>query len=74
MPNLILNQMIMLLWNINSAAVESLCIAWRKALRILCIVGNRTGCNIMEVLAGKLPLKTQMIKRFEKFYVNCCVL
>ena len=59
------------LWNFNSAAVEGLCIAWRKALRILFGVSNRTHCHIIELLAGKLPLKTQMIKRFVKFYENC---
>ena len=61
------------LCNINSAAVESLCIAWRKALRVLFGVNNRTHCHIIELLAGKLPLKIQMIKRFVKFYVNCSV-
>ena len=59
------------LWLLSSNAVNDLCIAWRKALRILWKVPALTHCNIIEQLSGFMPLYIQLTKRFCKFIHKC---
>lgn len=59
------------LWDLSSTSVENLCIAWRKALRVLWNVSYRTHCNIIEWLSDCLPLQAQLKCRFVKFIKNC---
>ena len=61
------------LWDLNSKRVNELCIAWRKALRILWKVPYMTHCNIIEGLAGFDPLFVQLQRRFLKFIKKCIV-
>jgi exonuclease III len=58
------------LWDLNSTSAENLCIAWRKALRVLWNVNYRTHCNIIEWLSDSLPLDVQFKCRFVKFMNN----
>jgi len=61
------------LWDLNSKRENELCIAWRKALRILWKVPHMTHCNIIEGLAGFDPLFVQLQRRFLKFIKKCIV-
>ena len=61
------------LWDLSSKGVDSLCIAWRKALRSLWKVHPMTHNDIIAVMSDTLPLKLQLLKRFCKFYEKCTV-
>ena len=54
------------LWDLSSKGVDSLCIAWRKALRSLWKVHPMTHNDIIAVMSDTLPLKLQLLKRFCK--------
>ena len=60
------------LWYLNGAAVQSLCVGWRKSLRSLWRVHPRTHCDvIMAALSDQIPLMTILQKRFISFISKC---
>ena len=62
------------LWLLNSTAVHSLCVDWRKSLRILWRVHPMTHCDIIAALYNQLPLHTNLEKRFTTFIKNVYLL
>ena len=55
------------LWLLNSTAVHSLCVDWRKSLRMLWRVHPMTHCDIIAALSNQLPLHINLEKRFTTF-------
>lgn len=59
------------LWNLYGEGVNSLCVAWRKALRNLWGVHWQTHCNLITGLSQQLPLQLSLETRFCKFINKC---
>ncbi len=51
--------------------VESLCVAWKKALRIIWTVHPQTHCDVIAVLSGQKPLIMSLRARFVKYFNKC---
>ena len=58
-------------WHLEGAMVQSLCVDWRKALRCVYSVNNRTHCDIITSLSNQFPLILSLKERFIKFIRNC---
>ena len=61
------------LWPLEGAMIQSLCVDWRKALRCVLSVNNRTHCDIITSLSNQFPRILRLKKRFIKFISNCLV-
>ena len=61
------------LWPLKCAMIQSLCVDWRKALKCVWPVNNRTLCDINTSLFNQFPLILRLKKRFIKFISNCLV-
>ena len=61
------------LWPLEGAMIQSLCVDWRKALRCVWSVNNRTHCDIITSLSNQFPLILRLKKRFIKLISNCLV-
>ena len=61
------------MWPLEGAMIQSLCVDWRKALRCVWSVNNRTHCDIITSLSNQFPLILRLKKRFIKFIINCLV-
>ena len=59
------------LWALQGNGVNSLCTAWRKALRTLWRVHPMTHCDVISAMAGQ-PLLVQLKTRFIHF-LNTCI-
>ncbi len=59
------------LWSLNSEATEDICIAWRKALRMLCSLHSMTHCDILAGLSNLKLLDVQLKYRFICFLKKC---
>ncbi len=59
------------LWYLNGEGVKAICVAWRKALRMIHRVHPATHCDIIAAMAGQVPLLTCLKARFCKFYKKC---
>ncbi len=59
------------LWYLKSDGVEGICVAWRKALRIIYKVHPATYCDIITALSGQVPLLSSLKARFGKFFKKC---
>ncbi len=59
------------LWSLNSEATEDICIAWRKALRMLWGLYPMTHCDILIGLSNQKPLDVQLKYRFICFLNQC---
>ncbi len=56
---------------LQSDGVESLCVAWRKALRIIWRVHHQTHCDVIAALSGQKPLILSLRARFVNFFNKC---
>ena len=59
------------LWSISGAAVQALCVDWRKALRSMWRLNPRTHCGLITALSSQIPLIVSLKKRFAKFINRC---
>ena len=59
------------LWYLNGAAVQSLCINWRKSLRSLCGVYPTKHCNVITALSNQIPLISTLQNRSSRFISKC---
>ena len=59
------------LWSISGAAVQALCVDWRKALRSMWRLNPRTHCDLITALSSQIPLIVNLKKRFAKFINRC---
>ena len=59
------------LWLLNSTAVHSLCLDWRKSLRMLWRVHPITHCEIISGLSNQLPLHINLETRFTTCINKC---
>ena len=60
-----------LLWYLNGAAVQSLCVGWRKSLLSLWRAHPRTPCDVIMTLSDQIPLMATLQKRFISFISKC---
>ncbi len=62
------------LWPLQSDGVESLCVAWRKALRIIWRVHPQTHCDVIAALSGQKPLilslRARIVNKINKCHEN----
>ena len=56
------------LWLLNSTAVHSLCVDWRKSLRMLWCVHPMTHCDIIAALYNQLPLHNEPREKIYNVY------
>ena len=61
------------LWPPKCAMIQSLCVDWRKALRCVWSINNRTHGYIITSLSNQFPLILNLKKRFVKFIRNSLV-
>ena len=54
------------LWGLN--CIEPLCVAYRKCIRMLLGITQRTHCRFVYKLANRPDLETQLLTRFVGFY------
>ncbi len=59
------------LWPLQIDGVESLCVAWRKAQRIIWRVHPQTHCDVIAALSGQKPLILSLRARFVNFFNKC---
>ncbi len=59
------------LWPLQSDGVEPLCVAWRKALRIIWRVHPQTHCDFIAALSGQKRLILSLRARFVNFFNKC---
>ena len=59
------------LWSISGAAVQALCVDWRKALRSMWRLNPRTHCDLITALSSQIPLIVSLKKRFAMFINRC---
>ncbi len=59
------------LWPLQSDGVESLCVAWRKALRIIWRFHLQTHCDVIAALSGQKPLILSLRAIFVKYFNKC---
>ncbi len=59
------------LWGLDSKGVESLCITWRKSLRLLWRLHPMTHKDTITAISDVLPLALQLNKRIVNFYEKC---
>ena len=59
------------LWSISGAAVQVLCVDWRKALGPIWRLNPRTHCDLITALSSKIPLIVSLKKRFANFINRC---
>ena len=56
------------LCNLTSSSVNKLCVAWRKSVRRICRLPNRTHSYILPYLLDAVPLELSLRKRTMRFY------
>ena len=71
------------LWDYTSKNIERILTSWRKCIRKLLSVTNRTHCQLLPLLVDDIPVESQLYKRVLKFvagllcsknvYNNLCV-
>jgi hypothetical protein len=59
------------LWPLQGKGVDNLCVAWRKALRMIWRIHPMSHNYIVAALSEAAPLEIQFLKRFVKFYDHC---
>ena len=59
------------LWSLYSSGFESLCVAWRKALRSIWGIPCNTHCDIVAALSNCVPLELNIKSRFLRFATKC---
>ena len=60
------------LWDSNHSAVEDVCIAWRKGLKVqIWQLPLRTHTGIVAPICGLLPLRLELMCRCAGFIVKC---
>ena len=59
------------LWHLNGAAVQSLCVDWRKSLRSLRGVHPTTHCDVFSALSNQIPLIVTLQNRFIRLMSKC---
>ncbi len=59
------------LWPLQSDGVESLCVSWRKALRIIWKVHPQIHCDVIGALSGQKQLILSLRARFVKNFNKC---
>ena len=59
------------LWYLNDAAVQSLCVDWRKSLMSLWCVHPSTHCNVTTALSNQILLTSTLQNRFIRFMSKC---
>lgn len=66
------------LWRLNSSNINLIHVCWRKCLRRLLNLPQRTHCNLIHVICQDVPFIFQILNRFAKFVrslsksVNLC--
>ena len=59
------------LWNLNVRCIDSLCVTWRKCVRLLCGLDSRARSWILPFLIHQLPVNEMLLLRFGLFLKNC---
>ena len=59
------------LWYLNGAAVQPLCVDWRKSLRSLWGVHPTPHCDVITTLSDQIPLIVTLQNRFIRFVSKC---
>ena len=55
------------LWDFDSDNINRFYVAWRKAIRRLFNISNRTHSRDIHLICIDIPVKVQLYKRFNKF-------
>ena len=58
------------LWNYASNEINDMCVAWRKTIRYMLRIPQRTHNILLNFICDDFPLETQLHKRFIKFAYN----
>ena len=59
------------LWDLGHSAIEQVCVQWRKGLRRVWGLPPNTHSTLLHVLAGRLPLFDELVKRSVSFIQRC---
>ena len=58
------------LWSISGAAVQALCVDWRKALRSMWRLNPRTHCDLITALSSQIPLIVSLKKDLQSLLID----
>ena len=61
------------MWNISTSYMEKFYTAWRKCIRRLLGIPNRTHNNLVHLLVGEFNINTQIEQRISNFYISLCI-
>jgi len=61
------------LWNMESKDVNKFYVAWRKCIRNVWSIPNRTHCNLLHHICSVDPINIQLLYRFGSFYKKTLV-
>ena len=56
------------LWDLESRHIDLFYVAWRKCVRRVLNINNRTHCSLLPHICSDVPINVQLINRFNKFY------
>ena len=55
------------IWSVISKGFNDICIAWKKALRKIWRISNRTHCDLVASLSDSVPLEQKLVQIFLRF-------
>ena len=58
------------MWALNSNGIDKICSRWRKYHRIVLEVPNTTHCDILPLIADRIPLICTLDLKFISFYIS----
>ena len=56
------------IWSVLSKGFSDICIAWRRALRKIWKISNRTHCDLVAELSNSVPLEQKLVQIFMRFH------
>lgn len=59
------------LWNMQDKAVNMFYTTWRKSIRKIFDIPQRTHCNLLPLIADCLPIQIQFLSRIVRFIQSC---
>ena len=59
------------LWSLSNSSLESLCIAWRKSLRVIWRLPQQSHSYLLPLISQSLPMYDEICRRFLNFARAC---
>ena len=60
------------LWKLSGTSLDSFVTCWKKSIRHLFKLSNRTRSRLIPYIIGSADIQTQLLTRFSSFWIKCC--